>query len=437
LSDLNSMQWGGASELNSLAGYFGQLCWAWAGGIGAELLWCQQLHGDGSHPEWVKCWQRAFFACGFSAFAAYEAVLTHLPLQTGLALWSVHLVLLMLGYKVLPHVFGALFFGGAHRHRVIVVGEEDRVADLERVLKSRRGLGYQPVGWLGGDSCTGSSSGIPLVGESHEFAEVIRKKGVDQVILAGAVRETQVNQWKMDCEKLGVRLVVAQKFTESGLGGFSWEAQGEWCFGMACHEPLQSPFNRVMKRALDIAVSIPALLFAVLPIGACTWVMQRFQSPGPLFYRQWRHGRSNKAFRVWKFRTMHERPLMAAIQAKHNDPRVYPFAAWLRRHSLDELPQFLNVLQGEMSVVGPRPHFVEHTGQFSEQQRYHVRSFVKPGITGLAQVNGCRGEVRCAEDMEKRVRFDIRYVERWSLWLDLQLIAQTAWQVIVPPSSAY
>lgn len=424
-------------NLRILSAYFGLLCWVWFAGIGAELLWCSHLQGDGSHPEWSRCWKRAWFACAFSAFAAFEPVLRHLSVGMGVVVWGSHLALLLLGYKGLPCALGAVFFEGAHRHRVIVVGEEERVADLERVLRLRKGLGYQPVGWLGVNGSREAAAGIPFIGGSHEFEDVIREKGVDQVILAGALRENQVTQWKMDCEKLGVRLVVAQKFSESGLGGFSWEAQGEWCFGMACHEPLQSPFNRALKRALDVGVSIPAIVFAVLPVAALTWVMQRLQSPGPLFYRQWRHGRSNKAFRVWKFRTMHEHPSMAAVQARQNDRRVYPFAAWLRRHSLDELPQFLNVFLGEMSVVGPRPHFVEHTGLFSEQQRYHVRSFVKPGITGLAQVNGCRGEVRCAEDMERRVRFDIRYVERWSLWLDVQLIVQTAWQVVFPPPSAY
>ena len=423
---------------SSLLGeHFGRLCWAWAAGVGAELLWCNHWQGDGSTPGWTKCWQRAVFACAFSAFAAFEPVLRHLSPPVAGLLWGGHLALLGLAYRLLPWLFGLLFFGVQHRHRVIVVGEEERVADLERVLSSLKGLGYNPVGWLGVNKTNAAAGRLPFFGASHDFAEVIREKGVDQVILAGGVREAQVNQWKTDCERLGVRLVVAQKFTESGLGGFSWEAQGEWCFGMACREPLQSPFNRLLKRALDVFLAVPAVLFAVVPVALVTWFVQRTQSPGPLFYRQWRHGRGNRPFQVWKFRTMHENPALAAVQAKQNDSRVYPFAVWLRRHSLDELPQFLNVLLGEMSVVGPRPHFVEHTGQFAEQQRYHVRSFVKPGITGLAQVNGCRGEVRCAEDMDRRVRFDIAYVERWNLWMDMNLIAQTAWQVVVPPPSAY
>jgi lipopolysaccharide/colanic/teichoic acid biosynthesis glycosyltransferase len=127
----------------------------------------------------------------------------------------------------------------------------------------------------------------------------------------------------------------------------------------------------------------------------------------------------------------------ASIQARREDPRVFPFGNWLRRHSLDELPQFLNVLNGEMSVVGPRPHFVEHTDVFAVESKYHIRSFVKPGITGLAQVNGCRGEVRSPEDIEHRVRWDIRYVQQWTLAMDVWLIIRTAGQVLRPPNQAY
>jgi lipopolysaccharide/colanic/teichoic acid biosynthesis glycosyltransferase len=127
----------------------------------------------------------------------------------------------------------------------------------------------------------------------------------------------------------------------------------------------------------------------------------------------------------------------AGKQASQQDPRVYPFGAWLRRHSLDELPQFINVLIGEMSVVGPRPHFVEHTEQFAQQKRYHIRSFVKPGVTGLAQVNGCRGEVRHPSEMERRVQWDIHYMENWSLLSDCWLILRTIGVVFSPPGTAY
>lgn len=134
---------------------------------------------------------------------------------------------------------------------------------------------------------------------------------------------------------------------------------------------------------------------------------------------------------------MHPNPTDPAKQATRTDSRVYPFGRFLRRHSLDELPQFLNVLTGDMSIVGPRPHLKEHTEGFSAQRSYRIRAFVKPGITGLAQINGCRGEVHSPEDIRRRVDWDIRYVESWSLLLDLKIMLQTVREVLFPSSSAY
>ncbi len=426
--------------VQALSVRFGPLCWAWAAGIGAEALWRSGRGVFGISPEWGTCWKRALFTAAFSGATVFDPVVRQMSLILAVWVWAAHVLLLVGTHWALPRLFARVLFYDQHRHRVVVVGAASKVADLGRVLRSKQELGFHPVGWMGlGEEFVGDA-GLPFFGGAHELEQVVRQESVDQVILAGGLRDAQVSRWKSDCERLGVRLVVAQNFAEVDAWQFSWEAQGEWCFGVACREPLQSPFNRVLKRLLDMAVAVPAVLFVVLPVALVTILAQRKQSPGPLFYRQLRHGRGNRPFQVWKFRTMHSDPALVAVQAQQamrEDPRVFPYASWLRRHSLDELPQFLNVLLGEMSVVGPRPHFVDHTGQFAEQERYHLRSFVKPGITGLAQVNGCRGEVRRPEDMERRVKFDIAYVEQWNLLLDVRLIFSTAWQVVVPPETAY
>jgi exopolysaccharide biosynthesis polyprenyl glycosylphosphotransferase len=417
-------------------GVFGGLCWSWAVGIWAEALW-KGGRIENWHPSAVLCAERSLLAAGFSAAVGVQRLLGQNASAAILQLWLAHLAILAVSHWALPRFFGSLLFSDHHNHRVVVVGASGRVADLGRVLSAQRGLGYHPVGWMGAALESGAVTGLPFFGEHPRFEEVVQSERIDQVILAGEHSDSEVRQWRSDCERLGVRLAVARSFSQSHAGQFSWENRGEWMFGVSCREPLQNPFNRILKRLLDIAVAVPALVLVVLPVGCATWVAQRRQSPGPLFYRQWRHGRRNRPFSVWKFRTMHCNPGLAAVQARREDPRIYPFAAWLRRHSLDELPQFINVLTGEMSVVGPRPHFIEHTGRFSEQERYHVRSFVKPGITGLAQVNGCRGEVLRPEDMQRRVHFDIRYVEQWSLWLDVSIIARTVGHVLAPPETAY
>lgn len=346
-------------------------------------------------------------------------------------------VLLVCSHWALPRWLGIVFFSARHHHRTVLVGSASQVKELRGVLDQCSPLGFQPVAWLSADGGVPFDTGVPFFGEAALLERVVDEERVSHVVMADSPSDARLKQRLGQCEKLGVRLVVAQNLEARHPGRFRWETQGFWCFGAAYSEPLQNPFNRFLKRALDLAVCAPALVFALLPIAVLTWAVQRKQSPGPLFYRQWRHGRANAVFQVWKFRTMHSDHHAAVKQASQQDPRVYPFGAWLRRHSLDELPQFLNVLTGEMSVVGPRPHFVEHTGQFAQQERYHIRSFVKPGVTGLAQVNGCRGEVVHSSDMERRVQWDIRYLENWSLLSDCWLILRTIGVVVSPPKTAY
>jgi lipopolysaccharide/colanic/teichoic acid biosynthesis glycosyltransferase len=157
-----------------------------------------------------------------------------------------------------------------------------------------------------------------------------------------------------------------------------------------------------------------------------------------LFHKQKRSGIHNKEFIMLKYRTMHEHNGDLAIQAQRHDPRVYSFGRILRRFSLDEIPQFWNVLMGNMSVVGPRPHLPEHNRDFAQVMgHYQVRSFVKPGITGLAQVRGFRGNASNRSALIARVVSDLHYIENWSFSLDLLIILRTMVQMIFPPKSAY
>tara|TARA_B100000614_G_C14335875_1_gene406779 strand:- start:202 stop:705 length:504 start_codon:yes stop_codon:yes gene_type:complete len=165
------------------------------------------------------------------------------------------------------------------------------------------------------------------------------------------------------------------------------------------------------------------------------------QSPGPLFFKQERSGQRGRKFQILKFRSMHDRGAdrsREGEQAKPGDDRVYTFGEFLRKSSIDEFPQFINVLLGNMSAIGPRPHMIQHDDEFSEQVNiYRTRHFVKPGITGLAQCKGFRGEVTELLLIEERVRYDLQYIRNWSIWLDLWIVFKTVLQVIKPPKSAY
>jgi len=177
----------------------------------------------------------------------------------------------------------------------------------------------------------------------------------------------------------------------------------------------------------------------VLPVAtAIVWFYQRMQSPGPIFFRQERTGIHNELFLLYKFRTMHVNNPNPAQQATQNDSRIFPAGRWLRKLSIDELPQFINVLLGEMSVVGPRPHLAVHDCDFEiTAPSYRVRHWVKPGITGLAQVRGFRGETKSPADVVKRTDSDIDYLENWSLQMEITIILRTFIHLLKAPPSAY
>lgn len=204
------------------------------------------------------------------------------------------------------------------------------------------------------------------------------------------------------------------------------------------HEvPLENIVNRVAKRVFDIIMSFIVLLLCIplLPFIALIIVIQ---SPGPIFFRQQRTGINGKEFMCYKFRSMHTNKEADKLQATKDDPRKFPFGSLMRKYNIDELPQFWNVLKGNMSIVGPRPHMLLHTEQYSQQiGSYMVRHFVKPGITGWAQVTGFRGETKELWQMEERVKRDIWYIENWSIWLDLRIIWMTAKSLFIHDKKAY
>lgn len=190
--------------------------------------------------------------------------------------------------------------------------------------------------------------------------------------------------------------------------------------------PLVSPSHRFLKRFLDICVSLPVVLFVLPFLCAGVWLLHRRYSPGPLFFKQTRSGADGQCFKIYKFRTMTVNHGRESVQARANDSRVFKGGALMRKLSIDEMPQFLNVLLGDMSVVGPRPHMTEHDAIFAlECSEYPLRHTVKPGVTGLAQVRGHRGPVDDAREIKDRVTSDIEYCQNWSLGLDLQIIART------------
>ena len=203
-------------------------------------------------------------------------------------------------------------------------------------------------------------------------------------------------------------------------------------------EPLTDIINKMMKRFFDLIFSMLVIILLLSWLYPLISIIIKLSSKGPVLFKQLRSGLNNEEFICYKFRSMAQNKDADNLQATKGDMRITRVGTFLRKTSLDELPQFLNVLSGNMSVVGPRPHMLKHTEEYSELiGRYMVRQLVKPGITGVAQVRGFRGETKELKDMEGRVRADVWYLENWSLSLDINIIILTIWKVIKGDEKAY
>lgn len=203
-------------------------------------------------------------------------------------------------------------------------------------------------------------------------------------------------------------------------------------------EPLDDVGNRIKKRVLDVAVSLFVVVFILSWLVPILGLLIFIESKGPIFFSQLRSGRNNKTFYCHKFRSMKVNKESDSKQATKGDSRITKIGAFIRKTSLDEFPQFINVLKGEMSLVGPRPHMVKHTSDYSKiVDQFMIRQFLKPGITGWAQINGYRGEIKDDSQLINRVNDDLWYLENWNIWLDIRIMFLTVYKVFKGDEKAY
>ena len=203
-------------------------------------------------------------------------------------------------------------------------------------------------------------------------------------------------------------------------------------------EPLDKPINKILKRTFDILVSATVLILIFPWLFTFVAIMIKIKSPGPIFFKQKRTGIDGKDFMCYKFRSMKVNNDADKVQATKDDPRKFPFGDFMRKTNIDEFPQFINVFMGDMSIVGPRPHMLLHTEEYSKLiNHFMVRHLAKPGITGLAQVTGFRGETRYIDQMEGRVRKDIEYIENWTFFLDIKIMVKTVTNMFTGEKNAY
>ena len=344
----------------------------------------------------------------------------------------------------LPHALARLVFRRGHRLPTVFIG---RVASFDRLddwIAHKEPLGIFPVGLLSDDIVPGDPARLPapLLGRVADLSRVLAEREVGQVILLELpATDAEARAVIEMCRDQGCRLLIHNTLAERYTHPLVPMIEDGRHFYTLQEEPLEDPLNRLVKRAFDLAVALPVVLVVLPPLCGWVWLMQRAQAPGPLFHRRERLGQQGERFPMLKFRSMYasgDNAAHEARQAQAEDARVFPFGRFMRRRSLDEFPQFWNVLVGEMSVVGPRPYMPLLDEEFRQQTRgYRTRHLVKPGVTGLAQSLGYRGEILEQEMLRRRVHWDVHYITHWSIWLDFQITVRTLWQVVSPPETAY
>jgi exopolysaccharide biosynthesis polyprenyl glycosylphosphotransferase len=413
--------------------------WSRLRAVGSRLTRLSAAEAAGLAMQQVALMALALFTM---MFATQDRSISRLFLGSFLA-WS--WLGLFWSHRRLPQWLAGFLFGHGERIPTLFIGRASARSMLDEWLKQRLHLGVHPAGFISLDGPAvapdfGATSSV--AGTVEDLARVLDERNIGQVILLEMPTEAAVARRIVDrCQARGCRLLVHHQ-VEEVLGHPVVSAdEGGYHFFTLQDEPLEEPLNRAVKRAFDLLVAVPVVLLALPPLMLVMWLVQRLQSPGPLFHVRARSGEGRAEFSMLKFRSMHVASSDAkkeARQASATDARIYPFARFLRRHSLDEFPQFWNVLTGEMSIVGPRPVMPILDEEFERQVRsYRSKHWVRPGITGLAQSEGFRGEIRTPEQLHERIRLDLYYIAHWSVWLDVQITLKTAWQVLFPPKSAY
>ncbi len=269
---------------------------------------------------------------------------------------------------------------------------------------------------------------MPVLGGPEELAGIVERSHVSAVIIAfGTMSEDRMNAVLRACEPLGVEVYVVPRFFDAGIAPAGLLADDIWGIPLIrLRRPALRPGARLVKRCFDVVVAGVGLLMSA-PVLLALAVAVHLSSPGPVLFRQWRVGRDGRRFELLKFRTMLVNDDADTTWSVQDDRRVTPIGQFLRRTSLDELPQLVNVLRGDMSLVGPRPERPHFAQRFSDRvPRYDARHRVPAGMTGWAQTHGLRGDTPIPD----RVRFDNYYIEHWSLWLDIVVLARTLVSVV-------
>lgn len=316
----------------------------------------------------------------------------------------------------------------SHIRKVVLVGSTENIVSLYHEMSDAHFLGYRVCGYFDDGGENSFPEGISRLGRpSDVIAWLSANPGVDDLYCClPSERKDEILPIIRYCENSLVHFFSVPNVKNYVSRRMCFHTMGNVPY-MSLHENPQSSLgNRVLKRGFDIVFSLAFLVFLFPFIFLIVAAITKITMPGPIFFRQKRNGLNGREFYCLKFRSMKQNDEADTLQATHNDPRITRWGKIMREKSIDEFPQFWNVLKGDMSVVGPRPHMKKHTEEYRKIiDKYMIRHWVKPGITGWSQVNGFRGETKEISKMEGRIYGDIWYIENWSFGLDLYIIYKT------------
>ena len=333
---------------------------------------------------------------------------------------------------------------GGNSRSVLFIGADSELLNVYHRLQDDASMGYRIMGYYADEEMTDVPEDVELkrLGTLQEFLKEMDGKEeqfvCDEMYVCLSRRDKDtVRRLSHFCDQHVIRFYFVPVSVETLGINLKRELLDDMEVYTTYEIPLAVPLNKLIKRTFDIVLSLVFLIPTAI-LFPFVYVIIKLQSPGPIFFKQARTGLDGRDFNMLKFRSMHVNKDADRLQATKDDPRKYPFGNFMRKSNIDELPQFLNVLKGDMSIVGPRPHMLAHTEQYSQLiDKYMVRHFVKPGLTGWAQVTGFRGETKELWQMEGRVKCDIWYIEHWSIWLDIRIIWMTAKTIFIHDKNAY
>lgn len=317
----------------------------------------------------------------------------------------------------------------------VVGGTVSNFMYLKKVFDSTYGNNIYCLGRFAENTIKGARN----LGDFSRIEDFIRHNDIAKLLYVNSnLRKEELQQIMQLCRRHFVEFEIVPKEIDLFQKGIQVEQMAHLPIFCRKKEPLYQFRNFVLKRGFDIVFSILVMLLLLSWLYPIVALLIKLESPGPVLFRQKRTGYWNKPFTCYKFRTMRENEVSDKLQATKNDARITRVGAFLRRTNLDELPQFLNVFKGEMSVVGPRPHMLQHTEDYAKLiDHFMIRHEVKPGITGWAQVSGWRGPTEKLYQMAKRVEFDVNYIENWSFWFDCKCIFLTVFNMIKGEENAF